>query len=83
MSKDFWEARKRWYDDCLHEFMERYGDTLYGGPRYHPFMDPPEDEEAWLIEFGDDGTAYPHGIGGIAIIKNAVTPWNKSPHYVE
>ena len=83
MHKDFWEARKAWYDDCLQEFMERYGDTLYGGPRYHPFMDPPEDEEAWLIEFGDDGTAYPHGIGGIAIIKNAVTPWNKSPHYVE
>lgn len=85
MAKDLWEeAYRRWLDDCLEEFLEEYGDTQYGGPRYHPYMEPPAgDEEAWLIEFGEDGTAYPHGVGGVACIKNAVTPWNESPHYVE
>lgn len=85
MAQDSSEAYKRWLDDCLEEFMEKYGDTQYGGPRYHPYMDPPAGagDEAWLIEFGEDGSAYPHGIGGIAYIPNAVTPWSRSPHYVE
>ena len=85
MAKVFWEAYRHWQDDCLQEFLEEFGNTQVGGPRYHPYMDPPEgaDDEAWLIEFGEDGAAYPHGIGGIAYIPNAVTPWDKSPHYVE
>lgn len=84
MAKDFWEAYQRWLDDCLQEFMEKYGHTQFGGPRYHQHMEPPDgDDEAWLVEFGEDGTAYPHGIGGVTYIPNAVTPWDKSPHYVE
>ena len=78
------EAYRRWQDDCLQEYLERYGHTQFGGPRYHSYMEPPEgEEEAWLVEFSDDGAAYPHGIGGVAYIPNAVTPWRLSPHYVE
>lgn len=35
-----------------------------------------------FTEFSEEGAAYPHGIGGVKYIKEAVTPWLKSKHYL-
>lgn len=74
----FAEQYERWQNDCLTEFNRKFGEqrTLHTAPDND--YDPGE-----LVEFGEDGTAYPHGIWGTNFIPKAVTPWNQSPHYVE
>ncbi len=65
----------RWQHACLLEYNARYGEQRI---LYAPTDDyNPET----LVEFGEDGAAYPHGPGGTNYIPNAVTPWRRSPHY--
>lgn len=86
MNGDEWdEAYAAWRDDCLVEFNAEYGDLL-GHRLYHEEPDEgyPEDyEPGHLVEFAEDGDAYPHGMGGTAHIRRAVTPWKDSPHYMD
>lgn len=85
-AKEFHKYYFRWLDDCLEEFNERWGNTLFGYRKYwaEPSEEDDPDYEPWdLVEFDEDGTAWPHGIGGSTYIKNAVTKWKDSPHFVE
>ena len=76
-------AYDAWLDDCLMEWNERYLDSRIsrGGPDR---AGNPPDVEPWeLVEFAENGSAYPHGIGGVGHVVNAVTPWRDSPHWRE
>ena len=82
---DFWEAYEKWQQECLREFNERYSE-IYGIRKYTDWdaMEETPGAESWdLVEFAEDGTAYPHGIGGINYVPGAVTLWRKSKWYVE
>jgi hypothetical protein len=76
---NFNSSYERWKEECLVEYNTRFNENR------HYFEKPGQtigyDAED-LVEFGEDGTAYPHGIGGTNTIKNAVTPWDKSKHYM-
>jgi len=74
---DWYTAYEQWQKDCLAEYNERFRESrsLYAAP------DDGDYEPGDLVEFGEDGTAYPHGAGGINYIPNAVTPWVESEHY--
>jgi hypothetical protein len=65
-----------WLQDCLAEWNDRFGDqrTLFAVPAgdYEP---------GDLVEFAEDGDAYPHGCGGTSHVRRAVTPWEQSEHY--
>ncbi len=63
---DWGKAYDAWLADCLKEYNERFN----------------ADRTAESIEFGENGAAYPHGIGGTNCIRNAVTPWIDSIHYM-
>jgi hypothetical protein len=75
MANDFHAAYRRWQEACLVEYNERFHEqrTLITTDDYDPDM---------VVEFAEDGTAYPHGAAGTNYVKNAVTPWDRSPHYV-
>ena len=70
-------AYEQWQQDCLTQYNKRYGENriLYhhAGEDYEPGN---------VVEFSEDGTAYPHGRGGTNYIPNVVTPWEKSEHYI-
>lgn len=68
----------QWQSDCLAEFNERFGEqrTLYAAPEDGDY------EPGDLVEFAENGDAYPHGRGGTGHITKAVTPWEKSEHYL-
>jgi hypothetical protein len=70
----FHDAYQLWLEDCLQEYNKRFNEnrTLITGEDYDP---------GTVIEFADDGSAYPHGQGGTNWIPNAVTPWADSVHY--
>ena len=69
---NFDEAYEQWLDACLEEFNERYGQSR----KYHQESDIPKNYDPGdFVEFGEDGTAYPHGIGGTNYIPDVVTPW--------
>jgi hypothetical protein len=77
-----WYARHElWQADCLREFNEKYGESR----RYYCLPDeyPDDYEPGQLVEFAEDGDAYPHGAGGTNWIPKAVTPWRDSPHFTE
>lgn len=61
---------EHWQRHCLKQFNERFNEnrTTY---EWSEDTDPET-----LVEFSEDGSAYPHGIGGTTHIPNAVTPWS-------
>jgi hypothetical protein len=72
MTMDFHTVYRAWLDACLAEFNAgEYGD----GREYHQESAPKDYVTGLLVEFTEDGDAYPHGIGGIGHIRQAVTPW--------
>jgi hypothetical protein len=74
---DRWEtAYRRWLADCLREFNARYGEQrrLLADDHANP---------GDVVEFAEDGSAYPHGAGGTNWIPHAVTPWAQSVHFRE
>lgn len=73
---EFFAAYDRWEQDCLQEYNEKFGEnrTLIESDDYEP---------GDVVEFSEDGSAYPHGRGGTNHIPNAVTPWKDSPHFME
>lgn len=72
---EFFRQYEKWQADCLAEYNEKFGEsrTLVPEGDYNP---------GDVVEFGENGSAYPHGSGGTNYIPNAVTPWAQSPHYV-
>lgn len=79
--KAFFAAYCQWQTDCLQEYNERFGEDR----RYFEQPDeyPDDYEPGQLVEFSEDGDAYPHGRGGTGHIRKAVTPWKDSPHWRE
>ena len=73
-NKQFHDNYRKWEDDCLAEFNAKYK-SIYGNRVLDG--DGPK-----VVEFSEDGDAYPHGIGGTNHVKSAVTPWKKSQHFV-
>ena len=81
MSKEFYEAYEKWHNDCLKEFNEGYGRT-FGVRKIHTVLSDDYDPDD-LVEFAEDGSAYPHSVGGgTNYVPNAVTPWEQSIHYM-
>lgn len=80
MNKLFWENYQKWLDSALVEYNEKYADNR----RFHQDSgDLPEDyNPGELVEFTEDGNAYPHSNSGTNYIPNAVTPWKESPFYI-
>ena len=78
---EFAAAYDAWLADCLAEYNARYNESR----RYfvRPDNYPGDYCPSQLVEFSDEGDAYPHGIGGMGHICCAVTPWRESPHYVD
>ena len=80
----FWKNYRRWLDDCLEEWnTEREGMVI--GPRQYHQQSVSDDaaDPLNLVEFSEAGDAYPHGIGGIGHVRNAVTPWEQSQHWCD
>jgi len=79
--KLFCEHYDRWLADCLVEFNQRYGESR----KYTEFPEvyPDDYDPGQLVEFAENGDAYPHGYGGTNWIPKAVTPWEQSEHYVK
>lgn len=79
--KVFEKAYLAWLRECLLEFNERFQEERL----YFCFPDkfPSDYNPGQLVEFAEDGDAYPHGAGGTGHIKCAVTPWAESPHFME
>ena len=77
-NEEWFEHYGRWLNDCLREWNERFGDnrTMYAVPEDD--YDPGK-----VVEFSEGGDAYPHGSGGTGHVRQAVTPWAKSEHFVE
>ena len=75
---DFNIQYEKWLNDCLEEFNKRFCET-----RVFHTDDSKNTYSSNLVEFSQNGHAYPHGIGGTNYIENAVTPWFESPHFME
>lgn len=69
-----------WLADCLAEYNHRFSeDRQYcQAPELEPAGYDPEQ----LVEFSENGDAYPHSAFGTGHIRAAVTSWNDSPHWV-
>lgn len=78
---------RRWLDDCLVEFNNEFRNAPFvnGGVNrlYHQENVEMGYHPGELVEFGEDGSAYPHAIGGTNWIPKAVTPWKDSPYFVD
>ena len=74
----FCQHYTRWLNDCLNEWNEKQHQS-------RRFAQVPEGDYAPgdVVEFAEDGDAYPHGIGGTGHVRRAVTPWRESIHYVQ
>lgn len=81
----FHAAYRRWLDAALEEFNSEYGEgSTVGERKYHQHSVPEDYNPDDLVEFSEDGDAYPHSEGGgTGHIRRAVTPWAKSEHYTE
>lgn len=77
--KKWFDQYRLWLDDCLVEFNQKHGEKRL----YHQDNCVVDYEPAQLVEFGQDGNAYPHGRGGTNVIYGAVTPWEQSKHFME
>ena len=60
-------AYDRWEADCLDEWNAKYSDVL--GEKTLGT------DGSSCIEFAENGSAYPHGIGGTLHMSRAVTRW--------
>lgn len=69
------DAYDAWQRDCLAEWNKRNGDNRTS------FDWTGEQDPVDVVEFGENGSAYPHGTGGTGFVRSAVTPWQNSPHY--
>lgn len=78
--QQFCQAYEKWQADCLEEYNKRYNEER----KFFAMPDefPDDYEPGQLVEFAEDGDAYPHGYGGTGHITKCVTPWAKSPHFV-
>lgn len=74
----FCVAYDQWLAACLIEFNERFGECR----KFVQIPEKPYNPDK-VVEFAEDGTAYPHGSGGVNYIRNAVTPWEKSKFFVK
>ncbi|MCI0561560.1 MAG: hypothetical protein MN733_23985 [Nitrososphaera sp.] len=73
MNKQHYRA---WLDSALDELNAHFGEGTHTGHRlYHQESVPEDYEPGELVEFAEDGDAYPHGRGGTGHIRRAVTPW--------
>jgi len=79
--KTFLKNYNFWLDDCLEQWNETRRGMIIGPRQYHQDNVPDDCEPGELVEFSEDGDAYPHGIGGVGYVKRAVTPWADSEHY--
>lgn len=76
----FWFAQyRRWLDACLVEYNKRFQENR----PYHQENCQPTYHPVDLVEFSEDGDAYPHGMGGTNWIPKCVTPWKDSPYFVD
>ncbi len=73
---NFFAQYDKWQADCLEEYNRKFGEnrTLIPEGDYEP---------GTVVEFAEDGSAYPHGAGGTNWIPNCVTPWEQSEHYTK
>jgi len=73
----FEKQYRMWLDDCLEQYNEQYR------PRqYHQETVPENYQADELVEFAENGDAYPHGLGGTNHIPHVVTSWENSEYYV-
>lgn len=82
MSQDrdlFHKRYRKWLDDSLTE----YNSKVIHPRKYHQETCPENYDPGDLVEIGENGTVYPHGIGGTNYRLSMVTPWEKSVHYIE
>mgnify|MGYP001463091995 CR=1 FL=1 len=78
MNRAFMIAYRKWLDEALAQYNERFE------PRpYHQETVPEIYEPGDLVEIAEDGTVYPHSRGGTNYIPNVATPWEESIHYIE
>ena len=75
---DFFDQYEKWQDDCLAEYNQRFGENR----KFHTDNNI-NTYSSKLVEFSQNGHAFPHGIGGTNFIENAVTPWYESRHFIE
>lgn len=68
----FLDIYDQWLVACLAEYNEKFGESRHFFQVPQGNYDPGD-----VVEFAEDGTAYPHGKGGVNYIRNAVTPWNQ------
>lgn len=71
----------QWLNDCLVE----YNSKVDFPRKYHQetLPDPVNYDPGDLVEFTEDGNAYPHSVCGTNYIPRMVTPWAESKHYIE
>jgi len=74
--KDRQMRHSEWLDRCLDEFNARFGEGSHPGVRtLHQDNCPDDYDPDELVEFGENGAAYPHSKGGgTNYIPNCVTP---------
>lgn len=76
------EAYRLWQRGCLAAYNQRFGEDRVlledaieeHGEAYDP---------GTVVEFAEDGAAYPHGAGGTNHVPGVGVPWRDSPHYLE
>ena len=83
MNSSDWKIWKieyeKWLIDCLREYNMKFRESR----KYYTTPETDGYDAADLVEFSEDGAAYPHGCGGTGYVKNAVTSWENSAHYQE
>ena len=80
-NKKWMKQYEKWLESCLKEYNEKYNENR----KYYDFEEANEKDADpdELVEFAEDGTAYPHSWFGTNYIKNAVTSWQDSEYYME
>ena len=73
------KAYGKWLADCLKQFnRKRKEERKYTSvPSPLPIDYSPDQ----VVEFDDDGTAYPHSVSGIDQIPRVATSWVDSKYY--
>lgn len=74
----FFKQYTLWLDACLKRFNERYDENR----KYHQDNAPVDYNTQDLVEFTEDGDAYPHSNWGTGHVSHAVVAWENSEHYV-
>lgn len=70
---------RKWLDQCLQQHNQRFPSEVR---KWHQETCPQDYDPGDLVEIGENGTVYPHGIGGTNYIPDVVTPWEQSEHFV-